>query len=220
MRYIKKAGFWRVSGRLPVLRARRRWTDVTNDFAKLRLFLIIVDQTSGFEIDVFAGGNMDKRRRGSDFAGGAVDHIDITVSFRTNENLSSLSFYIEIQQQIFVDAIVVMKIVRRELVSPDRLAAVGLARENRGGPLIVTRTLLVIPRSGIASAVVNEIELGIVGDPTPDRAATDLPGIGRPARNPEIFSLIHFVKRLELRPDQNVLVRSCAVGAPNDFAMP
>src|SRR4051812_25385254 len=161
---------------------------------------------------------MDKRRGREHLAGRAIDYIDVAVAFRADEYFSRLPFDRQIEQHVFIDAVVVVEIVRRELIRPYRLAGVGLARENRRAPFVVAGPLLGVPRPGVAGAIVDEIELRIVGDPAPYRAAADLPRLRRPARNAQILALFGFIKGLEAGSDEDILVRAGAVGAPDNFA--
>src|SRR2546423_4917710 len=95
-----------------------------------------------------------------------------------------------------------------------RVPGFGVARENAARPLIVSRTLIGIPRAGIRSAVEDQVLLGIVRDPPPRRAATDSPGIRRPACNAEILPLILWIKRMKVSADQDVSVRTRVISAP------
>src|SRR5213075_175494 len=117
-----------------------------------------------------------------------------------------------------VDTVVVVQIVRSELIKPARLARVRIARENPAGPLVVAGALIGIPRTGISSAVEDQIQLGVVRDPAPGGAATDLPRISGPARHAEILALILRVVRMEVWTDQNVGVRSGVIRTPGDFS--
>ena len=65
----------------------------------------------------------------------------------------------QIEQQVFVDLVIVVEIVRIELIGPHRLAGIGVAREDRGGPFVVAFALVGIPRPGIAGAVEDQIGL-------------------------------------------------------------
>jgi hypothetical protein len=76
-----------------------------------------------------------------------------------------------------------------------------------------------IPRSRIGGAVIDEVELGIVGHETPDRAAADLPRFRRPARHPQVGALVARIERLEFRTDEHVAVGAGVVRAPGDLAV-
>src|SRR6185437_4306644 len=86
------------------------------------------------------------------------------------------------------------------------------------GPFVVAGTHVRIPHAGISRAVVNEVEFGIVGNPTPDRAAAPLPLACSPRGNAEIFALIFCVKRFEIGTDTGVLVGAAVVGTPQNLA--
>ncbi len=71
--------------------------------------------------------------------------------------------------------------MRRHLVDPPRHAGVGRARKDRIGPFVVARPLQRVPRAGVAGAVIDEVEVGIISDPAPGRAAARLPLFAFPA---------------------------------------
>src|SRR6185503_20798630 len=62
-----------------------------------------------------------------------------------------------------------------------------------------------------------EIQLGVVGQPAPHRAAAGAPALARPGGDAEILSLVHRVMRLEAGTDEHVLVGTRAIGAPRDL---
>src|SRR5581483_2162000 len=105
-----------------------------------------------------------------------------------------------------------------ELVGPDRLAGFRTPRDDAGGPFVVARALLGIPRSGIGSTVVDQIETGIVGEPGPGRAAADFPLLAGPGFLAEILGAVGLIIGLEIRSDENVGIRSGGIGAPGDLA--
>src|SRR5688572_5667163 len=107
----------------------------------------------------------------------------------------------QIDEDVLVDRIVVPHVVRRHLEGPHELARVRITGEDRTRPLVVARPLLGVPRSWIAGAVVDEIELGIVGEPTPDSAGTRLPRLGGPGGDAQIFPTIVRVEGLEAWTD-------------------
>ena len=108
--------------------------------------------------------------------------------------------------------------MRRPLIEPDRLPVVGTPREDAGGPLVVALAQLGIPWPGVRGAVIEEIEIGVVGDPAPHRPAADLPGVVRPRRDAEVFAFVGIVEGVEVRADQHVLVGTGVVGAPGELA--
>src|SRR5690606_27662989 len=87
-----------------------------------------------------------------------------------------------------------------------------------GGPLVVAEPLIVIPGPGIRRAVIDQIELRVVRDPTPYGPAADLPASRRPGLHAEVRPAIRLVERLEVFADQHVLVRPRRVRAPCDLA--
>src|SRR4051812_29099413 len=203
---------------LPVLGTWRRRTDIAYRRARLRLGLRVVLQPSGFQVHAGRGCDMDEGRGGKYFAARAVHYVDVAVTLRPHERLDFLFLQDELHEHVLVDRVVVVQVVRAELIEPARLAGVGLARENAGGPFVVAGALLRIPRAGIAGAVIDEVEFRVVGDPAPRRAAAGLPGLGGPGLHAEIGALVARIERLEARADQHLLVRAGAVGAPEQLA--
>src|SRR4029450_5683289 len=97
-------------------------------------------------------------------------------------------------------------------LTPAGLAGIGIAGKDAGRPFVVARPRLMVPRARIAGAVIDEIELGIVGEPAPDIAAALAPGVRRPARHPEVLAAVAVVERLEIRADQNFRIRARRIG--------
>src|SRR6185503_15547503 len=88
----------------------------------------------------------------------------------------------------------------------------------RRRPFVVTRSLGDVPWARVRRAVVDEIELGVVREPSPRRATADLPRFPGPAGDAEVRTAIVRVERPEARADQNVLVGAEVVAAPELLA--
>src|SRR4051794_29778586 len=89
------------------------------------------------------------------------------------QHLARLSLPGHVQQDALVDCGMVPESMRRVLVEPARLAVIGAPRKDALGPEVLTRALLVVPRTRVGRAVVQQVELGIVGNPAPHGAAAD-----------------------------------------------
>src|ERR1051326_7012766 len=165
---------------LPVFRAGRGRTDVVNDVSESRRLLFDRDQTAGAQIDAAADRVVVERRCGEDLSVRPIHDVDVAVALRAQSYFSYFSVDRQVDEDLFVDAVVVVEIVRAPLIEPDRLAGVGFAREDTARPLVVAGPHFRIPRTGIRGAVINQIELGVIRDPTPNRAAADFPHVGRP----------------------------------------
>src|SRR3546814_3137429 len=76
----------------------------------------------------------------------------------------------------------------RQLIDPLRHAGIGVAGEDRHRPLVVAGALDRVPGAGIARAVVDQVQLRIVGDPAPRRAAADLPLVAFPGGEALVLS--------------------------------
>ena len=134
-----------------------------------------------------------------------------------HEHLARLPLDRQVDEDVLVDGVVVPHVVRRHLKSPHHLAGVRIARQNRSSPLVVTGALVLVPRSGIAGAVIDEIEGGIIGEPSPHRATAGFPRVARPRCSTQVLSPIVGVERLEFGADLHVLVGPDVVGAPDFF---
>src|SRR5438105_8261472 len=87
----------------------------------------------------------------------------------------ALSVLRQIGQNHRAGGIVVPVVVRRELIRPHQSSVLRLARQHAGAPLVVSESLLRVIGRGVARAVIDEIELRIVGDRSPqDRKSTRL----------------------------------------------
>ena len=184
-----------------------------------RFLVWIRDRAPGFEIDALARIDGTKRLCRQDFAGGPVEHVEVAIAIGPDEHLAWLAVPAHVEQHLLVDAVIVVEIVWVPLVEPACGAGVRIARENARRPLVVAGPEIGIPRAGIAGAMIDQVQLGIVGDPPPHGAAADLPCVRRPARDAEIRALVRRVERLEVRADQHVPIRARAVGGPDDMAV-
>jgi hypothetical protein len=132
------------------------------------------------------------------------------------EHLSQLALDLNLHENVLIDAVVVIQIVRIKLIEPARRARVGIASKDPRSPLVVTRTLIRIPRTWICGSVENQVELGIVGDPAPDRRAAGLPRIAIPAMRAQINSAV--VRRFEcILANQHVRVGTDIPRRPQDL---
>src|SRR5205085_5137646 len=102
------------------------------------------------------------------------------VAIEVHQDLAHLPAELEVDQHVLIDPVVVLRVVRSLLIRPRRFARIGIAREDRHRPLVLAWSLIGIPRAGVAGAVVEEIELGVVAVPAPRRAAATLPFLALP----------------------------------------
>src|SRR5262249_10887155 len=114
----------------------------------------------------------------------------------------------------FIDAVVIPLVVGRHLIDPLGHASVGVARKDGHRPFVVTRPLTGVPGRGVARAVVDEVQLRIVGDPTPGAAAGDLPMTALPRLDARVLADrlaevggLHGV-------DQDLIIRPFRIGTP------
>ena len=102
------------------------------------------------------------------------------VAVEVDEGLAVLAADLLVGQDHLVDAVIVPFVMRGHLVDPLGHAGIGVAGEDRHRPAIVARPLLRVPGRGIARAVIDQVELRIVGVPAPGGAAADLPLVALP----------------------------------------
>src|SRR6185503_2892355 len=65
-----------------------------------------------------------------------------------------------------------------------------------------------------ADAVVEEVELGVVGVPAPSGAAAPLPLVALPGADAEVLALVRRIVGIRVAVDQDFAVRTSAVGGP------
>src|SRR5215472_2254132 len=92
---------------------------------------------------------------------GPVERVREAVPIEVYEQLSRRPADALVDEDHFVNAVVVPFVVRRHLVHPPGHSCIDIAREDGHRPFVVSRPLTRIPRSGIGGAVVYEVELGI-----------------------------------------------------------
>src|SRR5271154_4557648 len=132
-------------------------------------------------------------------------------------SFARLAVDLQINQDVLVDGVVVVIIMRAILIGPNCFAGFRTARKNRCRPFVVARSPFGVPGSRIRSSVIDEIEFGIVGDPAPYRAAADFPEIFRPCRHAQIFTALRWIKWLESGTDQDFAVGAAGEGLPDDL---
>src|SRR5207248_6029832 len=135
---------------------------------------------AGLQIHILAGIQIDERLGADHLARSTIDDVYAAVPVGMHQRFAETSFDVEIEQDILIDSVVIMLVVRIDLIGPDRLAGFGTPRENRASPLVVSWTHFRIPGSGIRRAVINKVEVGIEGKPAPAGAPADLPRLTRP----------------------------------------
>src|SRR3546814_18688297 len=72
-----------------------------------------------------------------------------------------------VEQDDFVDAVIIPLVVWRHLIAPLCNASVEVTREDGHGPLVVARTSIWIPDGLVPGTVVDQVGLGIIRPPAP-----------------------------------------------------
>src|SRR3954466_9641413 len=94
------------------------------------------------------------------------------------------------------------------LVKPNSLTGIGISSKDSSSKLVVSGPCLGVPRTRICSAVIDEIQLRIVGDPSPDTCTAYLPGVRRPTLHAEVLPPVLRIEGLEARADQDIFIRA------------
>ena len=104
--------------------------------------------------------------------------------------------------------------MRGHLVDPFRHTGVDIAREDGHRPAVVARALHRVPGGGVARAVVDEVQLRIIGIPAPGRAAAGLPLLAFPCIQAGILADGLAEMRGLFRVDQRLGIRTCGIALP------
>src|SRR6185437_8519233 len=157
--------------------------------------------------------------RNQQFAGGAIERVTKTVTVEMRQYLAHFAADVLVGQDHFVDAVEVPFVVRRHLIDPLDLAGVEVTRPDRHRPAVVAGALHRVPGRGVARAVIDQVQLGIVGIPTPRRAAADLPLIAFPGLDRGVRSDRLAERSGLLGVDQRVGVRTFRIAPPCELAV-
>src|SRR5436305_13971319 len=111
MRDIEQARLRRESGGLPVLGSGWRRTDIPGRPITGLLSIHYFDN-SGLQIHILGRVHKAISLRTDYLACTAIDDIDTSVAVRVSEYFAQLTLYCEIEQDILVDAIVFMCVMR------------------------------------------------------------------------------------------------------------
>src|SRR5436190_11337988 len=201
------------AGRL-VLAAGRGGTDASRNHARLGAKRRILRRAAGLAIDAVRPVGEDKLAGRDHFPGFAVERVDESIAVGMDEHFAFASIHLNVGENIFVDAVVVPGVVRRHLIGPARIPVIGVAREDGERPLVVPGPHVRIPDAGIGGAVVDQVQLWIVGDPPPVRAAAQFPLLAAPGLGAKVGAALILIEGLERGPDQHVAVGTRGVRAP------
>src|SRR5438034_11318998 len=117
-----------------------------------------------------------------------VDRVAEAVAVEVRQRLHRLPADRQVDEDVFIDAVVVPLVMRRHLVRPLRFAVVRIAGEDGHRPLVVAGPLIGVPRSRVARAVIEQVQLRIVGVPAPRGPTAVLPLIPLPGRDAQVLA--------------------------------
>ena len=138
-----------------------------------------------------------------------------------DESLSQTAADLQIDDEAGAGFVEIPPILRREVIGPHELSAVRIARQHRRTVIVAVGgkaalfvqidraelpPVIRIPWSAVAGAVVEQIQIRIEGEPTPDGAAATLPGVAIPGVERGIGQLVVFIERFEARADADFVV--------------
>ncbi len=141
-----------------------------------------LDRAARFEIDFFGPIRRDVFMSAQKRAIGTIKDIDETIPIEVDERLDSSTINVwHVNEDVFVDAVIVPLIEGGHLVGPDRFAGVGLAGENGHRPLVVplagvtarlrqrllAAAIARAPQARVTRAVINVFQFWIVAVPAP-----------------------------------------------------
>src|SRR5438552_8040119 len=134
------------------------------------------------------------------------------------QNFARLAPYRQVKENVLIHPVIIVIIVRSHLIGPYGLTCFRATSKQGRRPFVVAWTLVWIPRTRIAGAVVDQVEVWIIGYPAPGRASANLPQVGWPSLHTQILLAVLSVKWLEIRPDTHVRIWPGAVGPPGNFS--
>ena len=177
-----------VGHRLPVLPAEEVRAHVPGPDVLPRPLLRDLDRPAGGAVDPLGPVDEHERVGRDELAGLPVQHVEEAVPVGLQRERRLLALDRRVHQHELVDAVVVPDVVRRRLVVPDDLAGVGVEGERAGGVEIGVLAVLAAvrpadpapPGRGVAGAVVDEVELRVVGADEPGGAPARLPRLALP----------------------------------------
>ena len=162
-----------------------------------------------------------------------VENVVEAVSRRVDESLSHTPSDLEVHDDARTGLVEIPGILWRQVVGPYEFAAVGVARQYRRAVIVAVARqtaprveidlaplppVIRVPGRAIAGAVVEQIQIRVEGEPSPDRAAATFPGVSVPGVERRIGNFIVGVERFETRADADFVVRPHTVVSPSHAA--
>ena len=177
----------------------------------------VLDWPTGFEVNLFGPVHVTEFIRGQHLAGCPVNLVGEAVAVKVHQDLVGLPVSIgrQVNQDAFVDAVIIPGIVWGHLIRPLGLARIRVAGKQRHRPLVVTRPLVRIPGARISGAIVEQVKFGVVAIPAPGRAPAALPLLTFPGGHAKVFALVRLVRRRKVVTDQDFGVRAGAIRPPD-----
>jgi hypothetical protein len=220
-RHVEQAGIRRECRWLLVLASERSRADALHiDVLVLRRVPRVEKGTAiglGVLVHIDLGGPVDHRIvffSDEELTVGPVECVGESTSIEMNENLPLCPADVLVGEDHLTDAVVVPPVVWRHPVNPSGVSGVDIAREDGHRPFVVARPLARIPGAGIGGAVVDQVELGVVGVLSTGRRSAELPMLAFPSLQARIFAdrLAQFCRLPRI--NQHFVVRADRIGAP------
>ena len=127
-----------------------------------------------------------ERLGGNQFAVGAVDHVEETVTVHLHHHLALDAVHVHVGEDQFPQRIPVEGIIRHKLIVPDDFTGFGFDRDHCRRIQVIALAVRRIPWPGVTRAPIHQIKFGIIraGDPGAGTA-----GFVRLARLPGVVPL-------------------------------
>ena len=149
----------------------------------------------------------------------AVQRIAEAVAVEVGQQLARRAVEVLVGQDHLVDAVEVPFVMGRHLIDPLGHPGIGVAGKDGHRPLVVARTLRRVPGGGVAGAVIDQVQVRVIREPAPDRAAADLPLVAFPGLERAVGTDRLAQRSGLFRVDQHLGVGTGGIALPRDRAV-
>src|SRR5690242_9716505 len=215
---VEELGLRRVSGRLLILEADRGGADTLGVLLRGGPELRIANRDARRQVDLRRPVDRPEGLGHEHLAVRPIERVAEAVAVEVHQRLHRLRADRQVDEDVLVDAVIVPLVVRRHLVRPLHFAVVRITGEDRHRPLVVAGPLIRVPRPRVARAVVEQVQLRIVGVPAPRGAAAVLPLVALPGADAEVLAAHRRVVGIGVADDLHFRVGPGRIAAPHFLA--
>src|SRR6185312_3710033 len=177
--------------------------------------LRILLRHAGGQIDPLGPVDRTIGLRHQHLAVGAIEGVAEAVPVEVRQQLLAAA----LEQHVLVHTVIVPLIVGGHLIGPLHLPVIRVTGEDGHRPLVVTGTLIRVPGARVTGAVIEEVQLGVIGIPTPGGAAAPLPLIALPGGDAQILALVGGIVGVGVAGEEYFAVGTGAVNTPDFLAI-